>query len=249
LDSATALAIAKAEGYEPHVITFNYHQRHARELESARMIASSAGVAKHLVVDFDLRDIGGSALTAEIEVPKDGTRDSGSGVGRKEKLIPNPQPPIPVTYVPARNTIFLSFALAWAEVLEAGSIFIGANAIDYSGYPDCRPQYLSAFEHMANLATRASVEGRLRFIIEAPLVTMTKAEIIRKGTELGVDYSLTWSCYDPQPSNVQKINIRRARETSSLLHVGADVVPCRRCDSCMLREKGFREAGIEDPLV
>ena len=250
LDSATALAIAKAEGYEPHAITFNYHQRHARELESARMIASSAGVAKHLVVDFDLRDIGGSALTAEIEVPKAGVGDSVLDVGKKpSKPEPKTQNPIPITYVPARNTIFLSFALAWAEVLEAGSIFIGANAIDYSGYPDCRPQYLRAFEHMANLATRASVEGRLRFSIEAPLVTMTKAEIIRKGKELGVDYSLTWSCYDPQPPNVQKINIRGARETSALLHVGADVVPCRRCDSCMLRERGFREAGIEDPLV
>jgi len=246
LDSATALAIAKAEGYELHAISFNYHQRHARELESARMIASSSGVAKHLIVDFDLREIGGSALTAEIEVPKDGTRDSGLGVGRKEKLIPNPQPPIPITYVPARNTIFLSFALAWAEVLEAGSIFIGANAIDYSGYPDCRPEYLRAFEHMANLATRASVEGRLHFSIEAPLVTMTKAEIIKKGRELGVDYSLTWSCYDPQRITGATGNGQRAKEADKSEPL---VRPCRRCDSCLLREKGFREAGIEDPLV
>jgi 7-cyano-7-deazaguanine synthase len=247
LDSATALAIAKAEGYELHAISFNYHQRHARELESARMIASSSGVAKHLVVDFDLREIGGSALTAEIEVPKAGVGDSVSDVGKRpSQSEPKTQKPIPITYVPARNTIFLSFALAWAEVLEAGSIFIGANAIDYSGYPDCRPEYLRAFEHMANLATRASVERRLHFSIEAPLVTMTKAEIIKKGRELGVDYSLTWSCYDPQRITGATSNGQRAKEAAKSEPL---VRPCRRCDSCLLREKGFREAGIEDPLV
>jgi 7-cyano-7-deazaguanine synthase len=231
LDSATALAIARAEGYECYAITFDYHQRHARELASARMVASSAGVTKHLSVDFDLRNIGGSALTAEIDVPKG---ERGKEKGENSSHFTPHSSSIPITYVPARNTIFLSFALAWAEALEAGSIFIGANAIDYSGYPDCRPEYLRAFERMANLATRASVEGRLSFRIKAPLVSMTKAEIIRKGRDLGVDYSLTWSCYDPQ------VKKGRAKE---------QFMPCGRCDSCRLREKGFREAGIKDPLL
>ncbi len=215
IDSATTLAIARAEGYRLYALSFDYHQRHRRELESASMVASALGVFKHLVITFDLREIGGSALTAEIEVPKqDGKLKSKSET-------------IPVTYVPARNTIFLSFALSWAEVLGAGEIFIGANAVDYSGYPDCRPEYLKAFEAMANLATKVSVEGRLRFAIHAPLLSMTKGEIIGKGLELGFDYSLTWSCYDPLP----------------------DGKPCGRCDSCLYRAKGFREAGIRDPLA
>ena len=175
--------------------------------------------------------------------------------GKKKKPIPNPQPPIPVTYVPARNTIFLSFALAWAEVIEAGIIFIGVNAVDYSGYPDCRPEYLKAFEKMANLATRASVEGRLHFHIKAPLVSMTKAEIIKKGMELGIDYSLTWSCYDPQPAKEQRTKGKGQRveekfaDHASHLTPYAQLVPCGQCDSCRLRQNGFREAGIKDPLI
>jgi 7-cyano-7-deazaguanine synthase len=236
IDSATSLVIARAEGYELYAVTFDYHQRHARELASARQIAAASCVVRHLVIAFDLRDIGGSALTAEIPVPKS-VKGEVSGIRSKthgknaSRLTPH-SAPIPVTYVPARNTIFLSFALGWAEVLEAETIFIGANAIDYSGYPDCRPEYLRSFEQMANLATKASVEGALRFRIEAPLISLTKAEIIRKGRELGLDYGLTWSCYDPQPASGH-----------------GQYIPCGRCDSCMLRQKGFSEAGIEDPLL
>ncbi len=251
LDSATSLAIAGAAGYEIYAITFDYHQRHTRELESARMIAASSGVAKHLVVTFDLREIGGSALTGDIEVPKaEISKGCLEGNNGERERLPHPRHLIPVTYVPARNTIFLSFALAWAEVLEAEHIFIGANAIDFSGYPDCRPAYLRAFEEMANLATRASVEGRMHFRIEAPLVSLTKAEIIRKGTALGVDYGLTWSCYDPQ--QVDPCSTQGAVPTGSITQNKESEPayrPCGRCDSCRLREKGFREAGIKDPLV
>ena len=205
LDSTTALWVAKDEGYAVYALSFRYGQRHPVELESARRVAESAGVEKHLIVDIDLRAIGGSALTDEIEVPKERSADEMSSG-------------IPVTYVPARNTIFLSFALAWAETLGAEDIFIGVNALDYSGYPDCRPEYIEAFERMANLATKAGVEGTMRLKIHTPLVAMTKAEIIKKGLELGVDYSLTHSCYDPTP----------------------DGLACGKCDSCLLRLKGFR---------
>ncbi len=224
IDSTTSLAAAKAEGYEIFALSFDYGQRHKIELESARKNAEKLGVKKHLIVNFNLRDIGGSALL-----------DNDTEIGRHgdtEKITGSPfrrvtGSPIPITYVPARNTIFLSFALAWAETLGAEDIFIGANAIDYSGYPDCRPEFIRAFESMANLATKASVEGASRFNIHAPLINLTKGEIIKKGIELGVDYSLTWSCYDPQPK----------------------LVPCRKCDSCMLRAKGFKEAGIKDPAL
>jgi len=208
LDSTTCLAMAKAEGFEPHAMSFAYGQRHGIELEAARENASAMGAEQHLLVEIDLRKIGGSALTAGIDVPKEGV---GGG--------------IPVTYVPARNTIFLSFALGWAEVLGAFDIFIGVNALDYSGYPDCRPEYIAAFETLANLATRAAVEGTGRYRIHAPLIGLTKAEIIRKGVSLGVDYSRTHSCYDPSP----------------------DGLACGRCDSCRLRLKGFSEAGMADP--
>ncbi|MGD2080640.1 MAG: 7-cyano-7-deazaguanine synthase QueC [Nitrospirota bacterium] len=210
IDSSTTLAVAKARGHEAYALSFDYGQRHSPELEAAGRVAAHLGVEKHLLVRTDLRAIGGSALTSEAEVPKGGT---GSG--------------IPPTYVPARNTIFLSFALGWAEVLGAPHIFIGANVTDYSGYPDCRPEYLQAFEEMANLATRASVEGEVRFRIHAPLLRMTKGEIIRKGLELGLDHSLTWSCYDPTPAGR----------------------PCGRCDSCLIRARGFEEAGAQDPLA
>jgi 7-cyano-7-deazaguanine synthase len=213
LDSTTALAIAAAQGYEIYAMSFQYGQRHELEIESARKVAGAAGVAKHLVVDFDMRSIGGSALTDEIEVPKDRLNNEAAAE-------------IPVTYVPARNTIFLSFALAWAETLGAEDIFIGVNALDYSGYPDCRPEYIESFERMANLATKAGVEGRLRLKIHTPLIAMTKAQIIKMGLELGVDYSLTHSCYDPS----------------------RDGLACGRCDSCLLRLKGFAEAGARDPL-
>ncbi|MBI5665197.1 MAG: 7-cyano-7-deazaguanine synthase QueC [Nitrospirae bacterium] len=223
LDSTTTLAVAKAEGFELYALSFDYGQRHKTELDLARGNAEKFAAKKHLIINFDLREIGGSALTSDIEVPK-------SGVSNKDQpLTPNPQPSIPVTYVPARNTIFLSFALAWAETLEAGDIFIGANAVDYSGYPDCRPEYIQAFEYMANLATKISVEGKVKFKIHTPLIRLTKAEIIRMGTSLGVDYSFTWSCYDPIPGPQSP-------------------TPCMKCDSCMLRAKGFREAGIKDPL-
>jgi 7-cyano-7-deazaguanine synthase len=213
LDSTTALAIAAAEGYEIYAMSFQYGQRHTLEVESARKVAKAAGVARHLVVDFDMRAIGGSALTDQIEVPKD-RLDNEAAAG------------IPVTYVPARNTIFLSFALAWAETLGAEEIFIGVNALDYSGYPDCRSEYIEAFERMANLATKAGVQGSLRLKIHAPLIEMTKAQIIKTGLDLGVDYSLTHSCYDPTREGL----------------------PCGRCDSCLLRLKGFAEAGVRDPL-
>jgi 7-cyano-7-deazaguanine synthase len=213
LDSTTTLAIARAEGFTPYALSFRYGQRHQVELESAARVAQALGAAEHVVADIDLRRFGGSALTGDIDVPKQRSLEQ-MGEG------------IPVTYVPARNTVFLSFALAWAEVLHASDIFIGVNALDYSGYPDCRPEYIAAYEHMANLATAAGVEGRQRLKIHTPLIQLTKAEIIRKGTDLGVDYALTSSCYDP----------------------GADGKPCGACDSCLLREKGFREAGITDPL-
>jgi len=209
LDSTTCLAIAKAEGYEPYAISFSYGQRHSTELECARANARPMGAVDHLVVEFDLRQVGGSALTSDIAVPKE-------GVGGD----------IPVTYVPARNTIFLSFALGWAEVLGAFDIFIGVNALDYSGYPDCRPEYIAAFETMANLATRVAVEGAGRFRIHAPLLHLSKAEIIRRGLALGVDYRLTHSCYDPTPEGLA----------------------CGLCDSCRLRLKGFAEAGVVDPV-
>lgn len=212
IDSSTTLAVAKSEGFECYALSFNYGQRHRVELEFAKKMAQHLGVKEHLIVSFDLRKIGGSALTEEIDVPKKNVEG------------------IPITYVPARNTIFLSFALAWAEVLGAENIFIGANVVDYSGYPDCRPEYLQAFEQMANLATKASVQGFLRFKIQAPLLYMTKAQIIKKGIELGVDYSFTWSCYDPEG---EFPNIR----------------PCLKCPSCIYRKKGFEEAGIIDPLL
>jgi len=214
LDSTTALAIARAEGFECYALSFRYGQRHSVELQSAATVAKEMGVSQHIVADIDLWLFGGSALTADIDVPKErSTNEMGEG--------------IPVTYVPARNTIFLSFALAWAEVLEASDIFIGVNALDYSGYPDCRPKYIAAYEQMANLATKAGVEGRQKLSIHTPLIRLTKAQIIQKGTELGVDYSLTSSCYDP----------------------AQDGRPCGRCDSCQLRAKGFAEAGLDDPLI
>jgi len=212
IDSATTLAIARSRGYENYCLSFHYAQRHAAELEAARRVARALGTAKHLVMDIDLSLIGGSALTGGMEVPKN----------RDETQI---RQGIPITYVPARNTIFLSFALAWAEVLRASDIFIGVTAVDYSGYPDCRPEYIEAFERMANLATRAGVEFHIRTKIQTPLIHMSKAQIIRTGTELGIDYSMTHSCYDPSP----------------------DGRPCGRCDSCLLRKKGFDEAGMPDP--
>lgn len=214
LDSTTALAMAKADGFAPYAMSFRYGQRHAVELEAARRVARALGVVEHVVVDIDLRAIGGSALTADLAVPK-GRSPAEMGVG------------IPVTYVPARNTIFLSFALAWAEVLGASDVYIGVNALDYSGYPDCRPEYIAAFEAMANLATKAGVEGRQRLSIHTPLIALSKADIIRSGLALGVDYGDTWSCYDPGP----------------------DGRPCGGCDSCQLRAKGFAEAGVPDPLL
>jgi 7-cyano-7-deazaguanine synthase len=214
LDSTTATAIALREGYAVYAMSFRYGQRHAVELESASRSALALGVEKHLIVDIDLRAIGGSALTSDIAVPKQrSAAEMSSG--------------IPATYVPARNTIFLSFALAWAETLCAEDIFIGVNALDYSGYPDCRPEYIEAFERMANLATKAGVEGQMRLRIHAPLIAMTKAEIIKKGLELGVDYSLTHSCYDPTPEGLA----------------------CGKCDSCLLRLKGFAECEASDPLL
>ncbi|MEX2179640.1 MAG: 7-cyano-7-deazaguanine synthase QueC [Gemmatimonadaceae bacterium] len=211
LDSATALAMAKTDGHAVHALTVRYGQRHAVEVDAATRVATAAGVAGHAIMDVDLRAFGGSALTDDIAVPKDRPP---SEISRA----------IPVTYVPARNTIFLSFALAYAEVLESRDIYIGVNALDYSGYPDCRPEYIEAFQRMANLATRAGVEGA-PVRIRVPLVAMTKAEIIRLGVSLGVDYALTTSCYDPSPGG-------RA---------------CGRCDSCSLRARGFAEAGLADP--
>jgi len=214
LDSATVLAIARSEGYELYALSFSYGQRHIVELEAARRVAASIGVAAHRIASIDLRAFGGSALTGDIDVPK------GRTAGEMAEGIP-------ITYVPARNTIFLSFALAWAEVLGSSDIFIGVNALDYSGYPDCRPEFIQAFEKMANLATKAGVEGRQALRVHTPLIAMTKAQIVRKGIELGVDYGLTSSCYDPPPAGE----------------------PCGQCDSCLLRQKGFRENGIEDPLL
>jgi len=213
LDSATVLAIARREGYKCYALSFRYGQRHAFELECANQIARVLGAERHMVVDFDLRRFGGSALTDDIAVPK---ARSAEEMSRG----------IPSTYVPARNTVFLSFALAWAETLAAADIFIGVNALDYSGYPDCRPEYIEAYERMANLATRAGVEGTQRLQIHTPLIRLSKAEIIAQGLALGVDYALTSSCYDPGPQGE----------------------PCGACDSCLLRAKGFAEAGVRDPL-
>ncbi len=212
LDSTTAMAIARNEGFEIFSLSFSYGQRHAIELVASKKIAETLGAKKHLIVDIDLGKIGGSALTDDIDVPKK----------RDEKTMTKE---IPVTYVPARNTIFLSYAIAWAEVIHAYDIFIGVNAIDYSGYPDCRKEYIEAFEKMANLATKAGVEGKMKIKIRTPLIHMSKAEIIKKGIELGIDYGLTISCYDPSDNGLA----------------------CGSCDSCILRKKGFLEAGVNDP--
>lgn len=213
LDSATTLALARCDGFRTATFTVDYGQRHRRELECARRVSEALGAWKHTVVPVDLRALGASALTANIEVPKDRPHeDIGQG--------------IPITYVPARNTVLLGLALGFAETIQAFDIFIGANAVDYSGYPDCRPEYIEAFENMANLATKAAVEGRQKLRIHTPLILMTKAEIIRSGLELGVDYGLTTSCYDPSPRGA----------------------PCGRCDACLLRAKGFAEVGVDDPL-
>jgi len=213
MDSTTAMAIARDEGFDIFSLSFDYGQRHVFELTAAKKIAELFKAVRHLVLHIDLAKIGGSALTDKIQVPK----------SRKKSEM---KYEIPVTYVPARNTIFLSCALAWAEVLEASQIFIGVNAIDYSGYPDCRPEYIEAFEKMANLATKAGVTGKTSIKIRTPLLKMTKAQIIQKGIELGVDYRMTHSCYDPSPGGIA----------------------CGQCDSCILRKKGFMEAGIEDPI-
>lgn len=211
LDSTTVLALSRSQGFEPCALSFRYGQRHQIELQAASRVVAAMNIDKHVIADIDLRVFGGSALTDDIDVPKypDG----------------NVSDDIPVTYVPARNTIFLSFALAWAEVLDVGDIFIGVNAMDYSGYPDCRPEFIEAFETMANLATVAGVKGRQKIKIHAPLMEMTKAEIIKAGMEHNVDYSLTTSCYDPADNGA----------------------PCGQCDSCVLREKGFAELGMVDP--
>ncbi len=213
VDSSTAAAVAKKEGFELHALSFRYGQRHEQEIEAAKRVVVFLGIEKHLIIDFNLRAIGGSALTDRIKVPK----------GRSAKEISHT---IPVTYVPARNTIFLSFALALAEKIGSEDIFFGANQLDYSGYPDCREEYIRAFEQMSNLATKAGVEGKSRFKIHTPLIRMTKAEIIKKGLALGLDYSLTWSCYDPTPKGLA----------------------CALCDSCQLRLKGFKKAGLKDPI-
>jgi 7-cyano-7-deazaguanine synthase len=214
LDSTTVLAIVRDLGYLPYALSFRYGQRHSVELEAASKVVKTMGAEKHIIADIDLRSFGGSALTADIDVPKNRPTD---------KL----ESDIPITYVPARNTIFLSFALAWAEVLESCDIFIGVNALDYSGYPDCRPEFIEAYEAMANLATKAGVEGRQMLKIHTPLIDMTKAQIIQRGIELGVDYAITSSCYSPNDAGR----------------------PCLECDSCVLRAKGFSEAGIADPLI
>jgi 7-cyano-7-deazaguanine synthase len=212
LDSSTAMALARNQGFEIYALSFDYGQRHRCELEAARRVVKSLGIQHHIVAAIDLRAFGGSALTSEMEVPK--SRD-----------IENISAEIPATYVPARNTIFLSFALGWCEVLQAQDIFIGVNAVDYSGYPDCRPEFLKAFERLANLATKAGVEGAARYEIHAPLLHMSKAQIIQAGIEAGVDFSLTHSCYDPSPEGLA----------------------CGACDSCILRRRGFEQAGIADP--
>ena len=214
LDSSTCLALARREGYECYALSFDYGQRHRVELEAAARVAAALGVREQRTAVIDLRAFGGSALTADIDVPKSrSVTEMGAG--------------IPITYVPARNTIFLSYALAWAEVLEASDIFIGVNALDYSGYPDCRPEFIHAYEHMANLATKSGVEGRTRIEIHTPLIALSKADIVRLGAEVGLDFGLTHSCYDP----------------------GLDGRACGECDSCLLRAKGFAEAGVLDPLV
>ncbi|WP_420236498.1 7-cyano-7-deazaguanine synthase QueC [Telmatobacter bradus] len=213
LDSATVLAIARSQGYQSYALSFRYGQRHSYELEAAKRVAEAGGATEHRIAEIDLRVFGGSALTDNIAVPKGrGVEEMGHG--------------IPVTYVPARNTIFLSFALAWAEVLGSSDVFIGVNALDYSGYPDCRPEFIEAYENMANLATKAGVEGRQRLKVHTPLIALTKAQIIAEGLRLGVNYGLTSSCYDPSPEGN----------------------PCGQCDSCLLRQKGFRENGLSDPL-
>jgi 7-cyano-7-deazaguanine synthase len=212
LDSTTTFAVAKSRGFEVYALTFRYGQRHETEIRAARLIARQLGAAEHRVVDIDLRCFGGSALTSDMPVPKDRPLDELSRG-------------IPATYVPARNTIFLSYALAWAEVLGCFDLFVGVNAVDYSGYPDCRPEYLEAFERMANLATKAGVEGGRKLRIHAPLISLSKAEIIRTGLALGVDYSLTSTCYDPSP----------------------DGAACGHCDACLLRLRGFAELGLSDP--
>jgi 7-cyano-7-deazaguanine synthase len=213
LDSATVLAIAKGQGFDCYALSFRYGQRHIHELTAASTVAAAQGVARHVIAQIDLREFGGSALTADIEVPKGrSTTDMSHG--------------IPITYVPARNTVFLSFALAWAETLGSSDIFVGVNALDYSGYPDCRPEYIAAYETMANLATKAGVEGTQKLKIHTPLINLSKAQIVEEGLRLGIDYSHTSSCYDPQE----------------------DGKPCGGCDSCLLRAKGFSEAGIKDPL-
>jgi 7-cyano-7-deazaguanine synthase len=214
LDSATCLAHARREGFECYALSFDYGQRHRVELDCARRIAAALGAADHRIAKIDLRVFGNSALTDDIAVPK------GRGDAEMSRDIP-------VTYVPARNTIFLSFALAWAEVLEASDIYIGVNALDYSGYPDCRPEFIHAFERMANLATKAGVEGRTNIAIRTPLISLSKADIVRLGRELNVPFELTHSCYDPDPSGR----------------------PCGQCDSCLLRARGFREAGLADPAI
>ena len=214
LDSTTALAIAKAEAFKVFAMSFRYGQRHHIEVASAERVAQTMGVEQHVIVDINLRQFGGSALTSDVSVPKGRSAlDMAEGV--------------PITYVPARNTVFLSFALAWAETLGAQNIFIGVNILDYSGYPDCRPEYIRAFETMANLATRAGIEGRQKLTIHTPLINLTKAQIIERGLALGIDYGLTSSCYDPNP----------------------DGAPCGTCDSCLLRAKGFSEVGRIDPLA
>ena len=213
LDSATTLAIAQNDGFTPYGLTFSYGQRHQFEIGASQKIAEACNLTDHIITEIDLRTFGGSALTDDIDVPKDRSENTMSGS-------------IPVTYVPARNTIFLSFALAWAEVLQSNDIFLGVNSMDYSGYPDCRPEYIQSFQSMANLATKAGVEGAQSITIHTPLISMTKEEIIRKGLELGVDYSLTHSCYDPDKAGNA----------------------CGRCDSCSIRLKGFQEAGTSDPI-
>ncbi len=212
VDSTTTLAIARSRGFDVYALTFQYGQRHAAEIEAAQRVAAAVGVTRHEVIGFDLRRFGGSALTGDLAVPKGRALDEMTQA-------------IPATYVPARNTIFLSFALAWAETLGANDIFIGVNHYDYSGYPDCRPEFIGAYQRMADLATKAGVEGRQRLTIHTPLIHMTKAEIVRTGLGLGVDYALTLSCYDPAPEGA-----------------------CGRCDACALRLKGFGEAGVTDPI-
>ena len=213
LDSATTLAIAQNDGFTPFGLTFSYGQRHQFEISASQKIAEACNLTDHIITEIDLRAFGGSALTDDIDVPKDRSESTMSGS-------------IPVTYVPARNTIFLSFALAWAEVLQSNDIFLGVNSMDYSGYPDCRPEYIQSFQAMANLATKAGVDGDQSITIHTPLISMTKEEIIRRGLELGVDYSLTHSCYDPDKAGNA----------------------CGRCDSCRIRLKGFQEAGTSDPI-